>query len=513
MARSQELIQSALATCPAGPLRASLLLRLATVQYHQNGWPLAEETFRQAALEAPDNPALCAHAEQELAFASVVAGDLPAASRWAQASLRSAERAADPHLMAHSLARIAVFEFLQGHGVRLDLLDEAESLERSAGEEPAGRLPLFGPSLARGLVLKWCGKLDEARIRLADQYRRAIDHGNEASVPFLLYHLSELECWAGNWAAAEEHALEGRRVADEGHQQTMKAAMLYSLALVRAHLGQAQDARELAREALVLCEQTGNAPLGWQVLSVLGFIALSLDDHQAAHSHLGRVADATAASGLGEPGVVMFLADEIEALAAFGQIDRARSFTRQLEAQGRALGRRWALATAARCRAQLAAADGDLPSARAACEQALAAHEHLPMPFELGRTLLVKGMIERRAKLKSAARGSFSQALGIFEHLGASLWVDKVRCELAKVATRPPVDGLTDTEHRVATLIAQGLTNREIAAAMFVTGNTVQTHLRHIFQKLGVRSRTELAAQLLSAPASTATAAGPSAAP
>jgi DNA-binding CsgD family transcriptional regulator len=81
------------------------------------------------------------------------------------------------------------------------------------------------------------------------------------------------------------------------------------------------------------------------------------------------------------------------------------------------------------------------------------------------------------------------------------------------VATRPPVDGLTDTEHRVATLIAQGLTNREIAAAMFVTGNTVQTHLRHIFQKLGVRSRTELAAQLLSVPASTATAAGPSAAP
>jgi len=297
-------------------------------------------------------------------------------------------------------------------------------------------------------------------------------------------------------------------VAEESRQQTMIPAMLYSLALVRAHQGQAQDACELAREALALCEQTGNVPLGWQVLSVLGFIALSLNDHQTAHSHLGQLAEATAAFGLGEPGFVRFLPDEIEALAALGQIDRARSFTRQLEAQGESLRRQWALATAARCRAQLAAVDGDLPSAQAACEQALSQHERLPMPFELGRTLLIKGMVERRAKLKSAARGSFSQALGIFEHLGASLWVGKARCELSKMATRLPVDGLTNTEQRIATLIAQGLTNREIASAMFITGNTVQTHVRHIFQKLGVRSRTELAAQLLSSPASAAATAG-----
>ena len=507
MTRSQELIQSALATCPAGPQRASLLVRLATVHYHQRGWPLAEQTFRQAALEAADDPALRAHAEQELAFARVVAGHLPAALNWATVSLRSAERAADPHLMAQSLARIAVFEFLQGNGARLELLDRAETLEASAGEEPTGRLPLFSPSLARGLVLKWCDRLDEARLRLASQYQRALDRGNEASIPFLLYHFSELECWAGNWAAAGEYALEGRRVAEESHQQTMMPAMLYSLALVRAHQGQAQDACELAREALALCQQTGNVPLEWQVLSVLGFVALSLDDYQTAHSHLGQLCGAAAAFGLGEPGFVRFLPDEIEALAALGQIDRAWSFTRQLEAQGESLGRRWALATAARCRAQLAAVEGDLPSAQAACEQALSQHERLPMPFELGRTLLTKGMIERRAKLKSAARDSFSQALGIFEHLGASLWVGKARGQLSKMATRLPVDGLTGTEQRIATLVAQGLTNREIASAMFITGNTVQTHVRHIFQKLGVRSRTELAAQLLSRPASAAAAA------
>ena len=118
------------------------------------------------------------------------------------------------------------------------------------------------------------------------------------------------------------------------------------------------------------------------------------------------------------------------------------------------------------------------------------------MPFELGRTLLVKGMIERRARHKSAARESLGQALGIFEHLGAPLWADKARRELSKIATRAPADGLTETERRIAALVAQGQTNREVAAAMFVTENTVQTHIRHIFQKLGVRSRTELAARL-----------------
>ena len=124
------------------------------------------------------------------------------------------------------------------------------------------------------------------------------------------------------------------------------------------------------------------------------------------------------------------------------------------------------------------------------------------MPFELGRTLLVKGKIERRGRHDPAARATLGQAFDIFEHLGAPLWAAKVGRELSKVAMGAPVDRLTETECRVAALVTQGHTNREVAAAMFLTENTVQTHLRHIFQKLGVKSRTELAARLLSPPAS-----------
>jgi DNA-binding CsgD family transcriptional regulator/tetratricopeptide (TPR) repeat protein len=500
LVRSRELIQSALAACPAGRLRASLLVRLATVHYHLSGWPLAEQTFRQAAEEAPDDPVLCAHAEQELAFARLALGDLPAALHWAKESVRSAERAADPYLTARSLAHIAIFEFLQGNGVRQDLLDHVEELDAFAGEEPAGRMPLYSTSLIRGLILKWCDRLDEARAVLTSQYRNTLDRGDEVSLPFLLYCLSELECWAGNWDIAEEYALEGCRVAEESCQVTMRPATLYSLALVRAHRGHIAQAQELATEALALCEQTGIVPVVSQVLSVLGFAALSLDDYQAAVSHLDRLAEAAATFGLGEPGIVRFLPDAIEALTAVGQVERARSLARQLEARAKSLGHPWAMAAGARCRAHLAAIDGDLEAARAACSQALSQHEGLVMPFELGRTLLVTGMIERRARHKSAARQSLSQALDIFEHLGAPLWAAKARRELSKIAARSSAGELTEIERRIAALVAQGQTNREVASAMFVTENTIQTHVQHILRKLGVRSRTELAARLLSAP-------------
>jgi DNA-binding NarL/FixJ family response regulator len=266
------------------------------------------------------------------------------------------------------------------------------------------------------------------------------------------------------------------------------------------------DAGELASEALVLCDRMGNVPVMSLVLSVLGFAELSLGDYRAAHSYLARAADTGTALRFGEPGVVRFLPDAIEVLVALGAADAARSLLSRLEAQGQSHRRSWALAAAARCRAQLAAVDGDFDGARAACEQALDEHARLAMPFELGRTLLVKGMIERRAKQKSAARQTLSQALEIFDHLGAPLWAGKARQELSKIAARSPADGLTETERSVAALVAQGRTNREIASAMFVTENTVQTHVRHVFQKLGVRSRTELAVQFLSETAGTASA-------
>jgi DNA-binding NarL/FixJ family response regulator len=120
------------------------------------------------------------------------------------------------------------------------------------------------------------------------------------------------------------------------------------------------------------------------------------------------------------------------------------------------------------------------------------------MPFEHARTLFAKGVVERRAKQRSKARKSLSDALDEFERVGARLWADRARDALARVSGRRPgpTGALTATEQRVAELAVQGLSNKDIADALFMSVHTVETHLSHTYQKLGVRSRSQLAPKL-----------------
>jgi DNA-binding CsgD family transcriptional regulator len=148
--------------------------------------------------------------------------------------------------------------------------------------------------------------------------------------------------------------------------------------------------------------------------------------------------------------------------------------------------------------ALLLAARGNPDAAAAAAEEALTHHERLPMPFELARTLLARGQLRRRAKQKRAARESLQEALQIFQRLGAPLWAERARAELRRIGLRPPAPlELTPTEERVAGLVAAGHTNQEAAQALFLSVHTVEDNLRRIYRKLGVRSRTELAAKRL----------------
>ena len=114
-------------------------------------------------------------------------------------------------------------------------------------------------------------------------------------------------------------------------------------------------------------------------------------------------------------------------------------------------------------------------------------------PLELGRTLLVSGEVERRAKRKRAARLPLEEALGIFERIGAQLWAKRASRALERVGGFTGTAGeLTPTERRVAELVANGKTNREVANLLFVSVKTVEANLSRVFHKLGVRSRAEL---------------------
>ena len=119
------------------------------------------------------------------------------------------------------------------------------------------------------------------------------------------------------------------------------------------------------------------------------------------------------------------------------------------------------------------------------------------MPLERARTLLALGSAQRRARKRRAARESLGLALAIFEQLGAAIWVERTRAELARIAGRAPGSGeLTATERRVAELVAAGRTNREVAGELVVSVRTVESTLTKAYAKLGIRSRTELARRL-----------------
>ena len=187
------------------------------------------------------------------------------------------------------------------------------------------------------------------------------------------------------------------------------------------------------------------------------------------------------------------LADTLEALIAVGELDEAERILVLWEERARSLDRAWALAWLARCRALLLAARGDLQGALAAFEAALAEHARSVDPFHHARTLLALGVTQRRAKQRGTARATLERALEIFERLGAPLWAERARAELARIGGRAPSRGeLTESEHRIAALVAEGHTNREVAAALFLTEHSVETVLSRVYRKLGVRNRVEL---------------------
>ena len=141
----------------------------------------------------------------------------------------------------------------------------------------------------------------------------------------------------------------------------------------------------------------------------------------------------------------------------------------------------------------LLAARGDVDAATATAEAAMAEHERLPMPFERARSQLLLGQLQRRQRRRDAAASTLREALTTFESMDAPLWADRVRAELERtIAGRGRGGELTASEQRVAELAASGMTNQEVAAALFISPKTVEANLSRIYRKLGIHSRAEL---------------------
>jgi len=260
----------------------------------------------------------------------------------------------------------------------------------------------------------------------------------------------------------------------------------------------ADEGCALAREALEQSERTGSRLTALRALGTLGFCDISDAKPDDAWRVLEPAATELQVLGVGEISIFGVAPDALEALAALGRLDEAAALADWIEAQGAAANRAWHRVVAARGRALVAAASGDDDGAREALAAAFAAHDELPQPFELGRTLLTQGRIDRRAKRWAAARRALVQALETFDAVGAGRWSEQAATELARVPGRGRSTevGLSQTERRIAGLVADGLSNKEVAATMFISVRTVEANLSKVYAKLGVRSRTELARRL-----------------
>jgi DNA-binding CsgD family transcriptional regulator len=268
-------------------------------------------------------------------------------------------------------------------------------------------------------------------------------------------------------------------------------------ARVAAGRGDVNEARRRSTVALERADALGFAVGEAIHRSVLGFVELSLGRPGAALEQLRPAWETFDELGVREPGLRPELGDTLEALIAVGELDEAARRLEPWELRARELDRAWVRAMLARCRGLLLAAHGDLLAALRSLDEALAEHARVLHPFEHGRTLLALGATQRRAKKRGAARATLEQALAVFEGLGARLWADKARAELARIGGRTPAGrDLTEAETRIAALVAEGRSNREVAAALFLTEHTVETALTRIYRKLGVRSRTALAQRL-----------------
>jgi DNA-binding CsgD family transcriptional regulator len=316
----------------------------------------------------------------------------------------------------------------------------------------------------------------------------ADEQGEPISYALLRLHLCELELRVGCWDEAEQLLDEWAESADDLVWPKYERCR----ALVAAGRGLPEEAERWAARALRLAEKTG---VRWDWLESLrarGIARLLEHDHEGAAEALRAAWDHTVREGVDDPGTFPVAPELVEALVEVADREKARDVTERLTRLADDQAHPWGRATATRCAALI---EFD----QAAFLDAATAYDALGLRFDRARTLLALGRGERRLRKWGAARRTLEEAAAVFDALGAPGWAEETRSELSRVGARRPQSrdgGLTKTETRVAELAAEGLSNKEIAGALFVTVHTVEVHLSHAYAKLGIRSRSQLGPRL-----------------
>ena len=309
-----------------------------------------------------------------------------------------------------------------------------------------------------------------------------------------------MEANAGAWDAAIQLCHEATEAAYQSGEKGLEPFCLTILAEVDAYRGEVEKARAQIADLLPVLERLGRFLLVHRLKRALALLDLCSGDAGSSWAHLEPLL--AGADELGESLAQLAGSVGIEALVVCGDLETAGRLLGLLDERA-ARADTPLLPLARRCRGLLLAERGDLEAAIAALEAAAVEPEppREGNPFELARTLLALGTVQRRAQHKRVARGSLQRAAEIFERLGARLWLEKARSELRRIGGRTASEGeLSETERRIVELVVAGLRNREVAAELSLSPNTVAWNLSKVYGKLGVSSRTELAARVAATP-------------
>ncbi|TQS42378.1 helix-turn-helix transcriptional regulator [Cryptosporangium phraense] len=425
-----------------------------------------------------------------LAAAAVVPAQMSAEPVAAERSARRAMELSG----GDSSARLALCQAL----CMTDRNEEANvAIDRMIAElapaDPATAAMVFGGVAHASLALDRFDDSQRLLHQLLDGARRT---GDPAAYAYAFGLRSELGWRTGQWSAAYADGLESLAKAAALRHRGTEAVAHLALAKVDAARGDHATCERRVAEAFESTDFSHVRSMRFLRAGVLGLNSLSAGACADAAVHLAHAHELFVRCELGNLNTGWFAGELVEAHVRAGNPAAARDAMVWIEGCARRTGMLWQIAIAARGRALVA---DDPDEIEAAFRTALDAHERHPAPFDQARTLLCQGEWLRRARRKAQSRAPLLAAHRTFSQLGARPWVERCVAELAASGHAPPgdqpaggLDRLSPQELQVARMVAEGLTNAEVGAALFISAKTVEAHLTHAYRKLGVRSRAGL---------------------
>lgn len=449
--------------------------------------------FRAALAELDDDDANAAAALLGLTFALHQSGAPPQLGVEAvdQALVR-AERSGEPSVVAEALAVRTMVRFLAGEGLRTDDLDRARTLQDHARATPAH----YRPDCIWATIVGYCDELLPALDWFVAEIDAQVTTGLVGDVLYMGLHASTLAIWAGRPALAR-HVIEisALTAEDMGGAFALISGRHLGILKTAVVAGDLDHARAVAGEGIRLTLATGSVYAGIWLVGEITQCEIAAGNPREALEWIRPVLEAPVGTHPPDPAALFFLPDAIEALIGVGELRRARGMLDAYQARSVELGRRWCHAASLRCRALLEGAEGHVDHAVGYAREAVAISTSLDYVVEHARNNLVLGQLLRRQRQRGAARAALEMALELFEQAEHRLWIQRARDELSRAWPRRSDGELTTAEARIAGLVASGMTNGEVAVAVFVSRRTVEATLSRVYRKLGVRNRSELTAR------------------